>query len=313
MLYILPRGFQTLEILMITPDLLTDLGVKFARHGESPHVTEGWVGTQCPFCGHGPGEARLGINLRTGVCTCWTCGVHRPAETLAALTGKPISECIELLGEFPKTPAARREPKKGVLKLPEPRTPLGPVHRDYLGGRGFDPDLLERLWGLEGTDYRSKVPWSLIIPIRENYRTVSWIARRCSDRDHGRRYVGAGSDEELVSKKSVLYGADHATHAVIVVEGPTDVWAIGPGAVATLGVGYSRSQVERIGRYPVRAVCFDQEIAAQMRAKALAAALEALPGATARVVLECGSDPAGCLKSQAGVRELSEIRKRFLT
>ena len=107
--------------------------------------------------------------------------------------------------------------------------------------------------------------------------------------------------------KSVLYGADHARHAVVVCEGPIDCWAIGPGAVATLGTAYTQAQALALARYPVRAVCYDAEPDAQRRAARLCQTLAAFDGTTVNVVLETGKDAAAASKA-----EVAELRKRYL-
>jgi DNA primase len=96
-------------------------------------------------------------------------------------------------------------------------------------------------------------------------------------------------------------------HAVIVCEGPIDAWTIGPGAVATCGLGYTRSQLMELSQFPVRVVCFDREPAAQKRARRLARQLQVFPGETHVVELETGKDANECQRN-----EIMELRKQFL-
>jgi len=119
--------------------------------------------------------------------------------------------------------------------------------------------------------------------------------------------LSAGYEQEAVHHKTILYGADYARHAVIVHEGPTDVWATGPGAVATCGTGFTDAQVLALSRYAVRVACFDSSDAAQRRARELCDMLAPYPGETVRVVLETGDDPA-----EAHPEELAELRRTFL-
>ncbi len=300
---------------MTLVDLLKEMGVNYVSHGDSTKVTHGWVGLPCPFCHHvsqDGDENLLGINVRTGFITCWYCGPKRSGETLAALTDKPIGECLKLLGETDKVYASE-DRVRGTLKLPEPRGNLLPAHRNYLKSRHLDPDEIVRVWGVEATSIGSRVPWSLVIPIAdERGITVSWMTRRISDRDPARRYMAAPPEEESVPAKTVLYGEHLTRHAVIVVEGPVDAWAVGPGAVATLGVNISKAQIARIARFPLRVVVMDSEPAAQARGNAVCRALTPLDGTTVRVELERGTDAASCLASHSGRREISELRKRFL-
>jgi hypothetical protein len=107
--------------------------------------------------------------------------------------------------------------------------------------------------------------------------------------------------------KDLLYGSDYATDVAIVVEGPSDVWAIGPGAVGTFGTQVTPAQLYKISLYPVRALCFDNEPLAQQRARKLGQALSLLPGETHIIRLETGKDP-----SCANKQEIAELRERFL-
>jgi len=92
-----------------------------------------------------------------------------------------------------------------------------------------------------------------------------------------------------------------------VCEGAFDAWRIGPGAVATLGVGYSEAQVGRILRFPIRAICFDSEPQAQKRARKLRDELTGFKGETYVIELESAKDA-----SEASEVEILQIRKEIL-
>jgi DNA primase len=121
------------------------------------------------------------------------------------------------------------------------------------------------------------------------------------------RYVSARPDQELTPHKSLLYGEDYTRHAVVICEGPTDAWRIGPGAVATMGLSVTLSQVYRMSRFPVRVICFDNESEARRRADRLAKQLQPLPGETYVAWIETGKDVA-----EADPAEVVELRRRFL-
>ena len=103
-----------------------------------------------------------------------------------------------------------------------------------------------------------------------------------------------------------MYGEDYARHSITIQEGPTDAWNTGPGAVATLGTGYSEAQVNRMVKYPIRAVCFDNNPIAQKRARKLCNDLAVFPGVTSNIKLN--SEDAG----SATKKEIYKIRKEFL-
>jgi hypothetical protein len=299
-------------------DLLRKLGIPYKRHGESGKVTTGWAGLPCPFCRHVARDGDpnlLGISP-TGAVTCWLCGPHSQVDTLAALTGRTPGQCARQLKEFyaagglPPPPATTHAPA-GRLALPRGIGGLLAPHRKYLKSRGFDPDELVQVWKLRGLGIAGDLSWRLFIPIEQAGEVVSWTTRSI-DPNARRRYVSAPQEAEKVPAKHCLYGGDLCGHGVVICEGPADAWAVGPGGISLLGTGYSNVQVSRLAAHAVRAVVFDREPAARGRACRLATRLTSLPGVTEVVTLEHGADPADCLLTAAGRRELRAIRKRYL-
>ncbi len=267
------------------------------------HGRHGWVQVDCPWCGQGSGKFHLGISLTTGASSCWRCGKKNTAAVLAALTGLPQAKAREHIdgATLEATPARHT----GRLALPYGRQPLGNAHKAYLAGRGLDADMVAQVWGVEGIGLAAKLKWRLFIPVFHYGELVSWTTRSIGT--EGQRYLSAGSNEESVPHKHILYGADYAKHAIVIHEGPLDVWATGPGAVATFGTAYSEAQLLAMSRYIVRAVCFDTEPDAQHRARNLASRLSAYPGETHNVVLETGVDAV-----VAHPDEIKELRQTFL-
>ena len=267
------------------------------------HGRPGWVQVDCPWCGT-HGKYHLGISLSTGASACWVCGKHNTAKAIALITGRPQGRIREMLdGAAMAEPEVRRT---GTLAVPAGVGPLGPGHRTYLRRRGFDADQVAELWGVGGIGNAARLRWRLYVPIRHHNETVSWTTRSIKPRET-QRWVSAGYEEEAMHHKDILYGADYAGHGIVIHEGPTDVWATGPGAVATCGTGFTEAQLLAMSKYPVRAVCFDNGAAAQRRARELADMLAGFPGTTHNVVLETGDDPA-----DADPAEIKELREAFL-
>jgi len=288
-------------------DILQSAGIRFWRHGESSYVTEGWVGTECPFCGRGSNRPGLGFPVAgTGRGSCWKCGSKSLYETLVAYGTEP-RRAYELCGGMDRAPA-RTETPRGKLVLPPGVGELLPMHRRYLESRGFDPDELVERWGIGGIGLSPTHAWSVFLPIVQDGETVSWNTRVASDAvPHTQRYRGARRDQEIVPRGEVLYGEQYCRHGVVVHEGPTDVWRTGSGAVCTAGLGFSRGQIRRLARFPLRAICMDSEPGAQRRARKLASQLECFPGSTYVVELTTGKDAA-----TASDDEIAELRSRFL-
>jgi hypothetical protein len=263
------------------------------------------VGIDCPFCSPRSGHFRLGINLAKGFCSCWHCGGKRLGSSLAESTGRPLGEILRLIEGLERGAGVTKEKPRGKLVLPSRIGPLLAPHRDYLERRGFDPDEITRTWGVRGIHIHPRLAWRLWIPVVRLGETVSWTTRSIGDGEP--RYVTASAAEESFPAKHTLYGIDKVGHAIVIVEGPIDAWAIGPGAVATMGLACTREQFDLMCRCPVRAVCFDNEPAARRRQEALCDALAPFPGETHSVELRTGKDAA-----EVEYGELEEIRKRFL-
>lgn len=285
-------------------EILNELGIPYKQQGEHHHTTTGWVQVDCPNCSPNSQKWNLGIALNFLASNCWVCGPVSLSEALVEISKEPWQKIKQLLGGFERT-YERKIRVKGKLKLPEGLGPLLPIHESYLSARGYNPEELTRLWGIQGIGLASKLAWRLFLPVQYRGEIVSWTTRAVAD-DVDRKYINARPEEENLPIKSILFGWDYIRHAAIVVEGPFDAITLGPGAVATLGTSYTREQVLLLSSLPVRAICFDNEPEAQKRAKALCEELQAFDGETYRVEIDA-KDP-GC----ASKKQIAELRKRFL-
>lgn len=289
---------------MTYPELLDELGIPKAEHGESQHVTEGWTGIDCPRCSPGESKFKAGYSPR-GFLRCWTCGPLPLAATLAEASGRPLGSVLRLLGGLNR-PEPYLDPETrptGRLTLPKGVGPLLPAHAAYLRGRGFDPAELERLWGVRGIGLAARLAWRLFLPVQYKGKTVSWTTRAIGE-DVKPKYLAAQPHEEEIPARGLLGGEDLVPgHAVVAVEGFFDAARVGPGAVWTAGVGYSTAQVRRLAAYPRRLICYDAEPEAQRRARGLAESLAPFPGSTAVVELDA-KDPGS-----APAREIQLLRR----
>lgn len=292
---------------MTLADVLEELRVPFRVGGTHHHVSRGWLGVDCPRCSPGSNRFRLGLHLTTHAASCWTCGRTRLGDALSEITGLPFERLAE---RFPGLFARGRvavDPRPVGRYTPPPGVgPLGAAHRGYLIRRGFDPERCAELYGFGGIGPDGPYRWRIFVPVTYQKKPVSWTTRAVGSKIE-QRYLSAPPEHESRPIKSCLFGADLATGpSVVVVEGLFGAVRIGPGAVATFGLAYTRSQLRQIARYPVRAICFDTEPAAQRVASRLCDELAAFPGATYRVTLS-GPDPDTSPDS-----EIAELRSRFL-
>jgi DNA primase len=94
------------------------------------------------------------------------------------------------------------------------------------------------------------------------------------------RYKNIENEKMAQDPLEQLYGIEKIRDAAIIVEGPTDVWRLGPGAVATFGIDWSMSQANILRKIPRRYIAFDPDERAQQRALQLAEWLSYYPGET---------------------------------
>lgn len=123
----------------------------------------------------------------------------------------------------------------------------------YLRDRGFDPKQLGRDLRVSycfDADYEFRVATNrIIIPIRMNGQNVGWQAR----------FVGTPPNKETpkyytmpgFKKTQYLYNLDRARQYpfVVICEGVTDVWRVGPTSVALFGKTLSTTQRLLLGTY----------------------------------------------------------------
>jgi len=233
----------------------------------------------------------MGYNLQYSYVNCWYCGGHTLQSALKELLGIPYRDAIALSSTFQKHVLEKVSLKNRILVYPKTEALLK-SHRSYLKNRGFDPEDIQRLWKIEsiGMAPSSNLQHRIVIPIHYHGEVVSWTTRSISKYSN-HRYISAKPEQELIDHKSILYGMDFCRHRCIVVEGPLDVWKVGPGAVCTFGTNYSQAQVNKIAMFPQRAICFDGEDTAQKQANRLAHDLSVLPGETTVIELDKGTDP----------------------
>jgi len=288
-------------------EYLKEIGITTRTEGHH-HVRSGWVQFDCPFCSKGSNRFRMGYRIKGGYVNCWTCGRHTLAETIALLADITPRAAYGIIKGFSSLPWRNDEQEqqiRGKLVLPRGVEALRPAHRTYLQNRGYDPDKLVKLWGLEGLGVLSKIGWRIFIPIHHNGKVVSWTSRSLAEKSDI-RYHTAKPDEEELNHKELLFGEDYVRNGIVVHEGPFDVFRTGPGATCTFGTQYSRAQVLRISKYPVRVVCFDNHPDAQKQARKLADDLSPFPGETYNVILS-GKDA-----DVSPEEEIQTLRKRFL-
>jgi hypothetical protein len=180
---------------------------------------------------------------------------------------------------------------------------LNNCHKLYLLRRGFDPDVLQEQWELEGIGrHGGDLSWRVYIPIIFRGERVSWTTRAIGEKVK-HRYLSASAEQEAYNHKELIYGIDHCRHSIVAVEGPADAWNVGPGAGCLFGIDFTPAQVLLLSQFPIRIICFDSSPDAQRRAEELCEQLAPFHGSTKRVELDA-EDPG-----KAKPREVKALRK----
>jgi hypothetical protein len=281
-------------------NLLREHRIEFIESGHH-HSRDGWIQVRnCPFCNSN--NYHLGFNIRLAYWNCWRCGSHYGPKVLSAL-GIPRSRAEQVHPHLAQSKPEQDKPRREKLVEPVGRKSLRelPRHCEYLKQRGFKPERIANLWGVQGIGLAGRLKWRLYIPVLQFGVATSWTTRAIGD--VSQRYISASRDEEVVNIKQTVYGADLCNVAVVVVEGPIDAWAVGPGAGALCGTMFTTAQVQRLAQFAYRTVCFDSTHDAQRRAQKLCGLLSVFPGVTQNVVLDA-KDPA-----EAPQRDLQRLRR----
>lgn len=288
-------------------DLLREHSIPAKTEGHE-HCRPGWVQIDCPFCSPNSAHYRLGWNLAYNYGNCWACGPHGLVEIMTTLTGEPARNFVRFVTDLEREHVRTAPRRMGNLELPKGIGKLQYAHREFLVKRHFGNRIaeLENLWRIAGIGIAASHSWTIFIPIQLHGETVSWTTRSINN-DAQVPYLSARPHQESMFHKHLLYGEDYVRHTAIWVEGPLDVWMVGPGAVCSFGLTYTPQQVTRFRQFARRVICFDNEPVAQRRACKLCDLLQTFPGETINVVMETGKDT-----SRASRLEVQQLRQRFL-
>lgn len=278
------------------------------------HCTEGWVQVHCPFCGDGTHGYHLGYSLEHGTMNCWKCGSHSIVQWLRAIL--PVSrrgQIKTILEKYGTRQTISRNTKSKKIRKRNVKAPVGcgklqKAHIRYLKSRNFDHKKLAETWGLMGTNHLSaNWRWRIIAPIHDVESRIVAYTGRALAYEIDPRWKTTEEDLMAVEPKSLIYGIEKAdpNTGVLVVEGPSDVWRMGPGAVGLLGIDWKVEQAAQLKKFQRRYIMFDPGTTSQRRARELAQWLAPFPGET-EVITGIPSDP-GDLSDQEAKNIMKEL------
>lgn len=215
------------------------------------HQRKGWINVQCPFC---TGNSGYHLGYEEGSngngFVCYRCGGHSAITTIAALLNLTREKAREVIEIYGGKPYAVRLIKKRDYKyhtnIEEPchLMPLRKKAKKYLEDRNFDPEKISDMFGVMQTGPAGWLRHRLYIPIKYYGYTISYTCRSFIGSEV--RYLSCPQDKEAIPHKDNLYFIDEVPgrNRLVVVEGCTDVWRMGPGCVATFGSKVTPAQLK---------------------------------------------------------------------
>jgi DNA primase len=289
-------------------ELLKEYDIPYWERGKN--VARGHINIQCPY--HKDNSNHFGIRLSDSRSSCYVCGSHSLIKTLEILTKLPYSQIKEIISKFQTNIPEEKihKPIPGALDKYFRffnKDILGPYY-DYLEKRGFDPYHLQNHYGIMSCGNMTKFKFRIIIPIVMNNQIVSFSARDITGQAIN-KYDSPPDSENLIPRDRILYNLNHLEgDSVLIVEGPTDVWKIGDGTIATLSTKFTYAQLLLLLKKGIKNlfVLYDPEDPAQIQAQKLASLMDVATSFDHVERLElCGYSDPGSLS----VEDAKQIRK----
>ncbi len=290
----MPLDFEAFNV----QEYLSDRDIPYSTEGEN--VTAGWINLQCVFCNDD--KNHLGISPSNGV-HCWRCGSHGLIELIQTIDDCNKSEAYRVIAKYqdPNREVSLGKVYSNILEYPKDDIDYDyyPEMLSYLEGRGFSEETIKQ-YQLEPIGRFGKYKFRILIPIFENGRMVTFTTRSYMNAEISKLHY------DQVPIKNYLYNSDTVIDKLGIVEGPTDVWALGQGFVATFGIEYSREQVLKIVRMKPKRIfiIFDSEDKALEQADKLRFDLLLYYSNVEVIELPTGKDPA-----ELSTDEREEIRR----
>jgi len=250
------------------------------------HCHIGWIQISCPFCGKYSSDGtigkHLGFNIANGYFNCWRCGGHSVYTVVKEITNINDPHHIKKLIQKYTTKSINNIIDNDIINVARKRSavkpfktiPMTKAHSNYLISRKFNPKLLINTFKLEFTGrlFGKNKPWSwrCIAPIFDiDSNIVGYTGRSINGSKP--KWLTSSNKDLTINPKQLLYGIQLVTtQNIIIVEGPGDVWRLGPGSVAVLGIDWNIEQTTQLKKYKNRYILFDPEENASKQAKKLA-------------------------------------------
>ena len=266
------------------------------------NVGRDYIGIRCPLCQdkstHG------GFRIDGFSYHCHRCGKHPLSKIISVLSNTSINEAKKIIKKYSTgyIHVPNNKPYKYAKEVifPPETGPLTERAKQYLISRNFDPDYLIQEWNILSTGSLGEYKFSILAPIYLKRKLISYQCRDITG-NWTIPYKGCPIEESVLHLKHTVYGFDKAikNKKCIVVEGLMDNWRIGPGGVATFGIGFTMQQILLLVRnFDEIFILYDPEDEAQQKADEMYFLLRGYNKKTE--VLEWpGSDPGDLTNEQA--------------
>jgi len=273
-----------------------DKGIDYKVSG-SKNVSRGWINIQCPFSYCTDHSNHMGINLRSTGWHCWICGTgHQDiAFLIKELEKCSLGKARSIIKKYDGDILYKDEDYKPASKLWMPTGIKNDwnhsIHLEYLKSRGFGQKTIDK-FQLQPIGEYGYYRYRIFVPIFINNKMVCWqaadIIRNGSERIP---YLSCPPNKSIMPINECLYNYDSIKDKVIIVEGVTDVWRLGDGAVATFTKNFTREQILLLKKKNIKEafVFYDSDAVGQ--SKKLANTLSGIFDHAEYVALDKG-DPA---------------------
>lgn len=279
------------------------------------NVSHGWIGLQCIYCSDQ--HNHLGINLGYMNYSCWLCGAKGGiVQLIMDIEGFTYNQAHDRINEFQELYPSEVSTKEHLEDLGRDQDILPEGHTDeltqgqvdYLRSRRFSPWDLITTWGIKTAPIFGRWAYRIIIPVALGGKPMSFIGLDHTGRQKV-KYKAASTEESIRPTSQLIYGWDQIPRgpsgiaqpkSILITEGVTDCWRMGPGTVATLGMSVSTTQIK--GLMVLNAeryfIMFDGEDLATSLAHKLGQALR-MGGKNVEVIELNSGDPAELPDSEA--------------
>ena len=287
-----------------TFDARSYLSAKQIQYWEKgKNVTRGWINISCPFCNDHSNHC--GIS-NSGFFSCWLCGekgsVVKLVKTLEKSGWGNAWEQVEKYstGDFKQQ---EKENFNNEVILPDAaNNNLLRFQKVYLNYRRFDYNEILKKYKVLGNGPGKVFPLRIIVPFFRDEELLTYVGMAATEGTKI-KYKEAPAEKSILKPKSCLYNIDTVSDTAIIVEGITDVWRIGNGAVSIGGKNMTLEQIMILVEKKIKKVFVMLDADAEINARKIGNKIAPLIPDVAVVNLEKG-DPADMDKL-----EVNELRQ----